>query len=118
MKTKFWLIIFGVVLVVCAVASFFLFRPKEQVTYAEIYSDNQLVKTVDLRESQTFTIESELGSNVITITTGKLSVLTASCPDKLCVHQGFCKNGADIVCLPNRLVIRFVDKAGIDGAVG
>ena len=110
--------IFGAVLVVCAVISFFLFRPQNPVNYAQILSDNKVVKTVDLRESQTFTIESEWGSNVITVSQGEIAVLNASCPDKLCIHQGFCNSGADIVCLPNRLVIRFVEKAGVDGAVG
>ena len=38
---------------------------------------------------------------------GSIGIITADCPDKLCVHQGFISDSRlPITCLPNRLVIQ------------
>ena len=49
---------------------------------------------------------------------GKIAVTEASCPDHYCMKRGFCNSGTEIVCLPNRLVIQFLDAQEIDAAVG
>ncbi|MBR1477227.1 MAG: NusG domain II-containing protein [Lachnospiraceae bacterium] len=77
---------------------------------ADIYTDGELIKSIDLSESvpQTLMIGDESGSfNEIEVTKdGKIGVVRASCPDKLCIHQGFANTGTiPIVCLPNRLTI-------------
>lgn len=38
-------------------------------------------------------------------------MLEAECPDHTCINMGWLDSAAPIVCLPNRLVIRF---AGAD----
>lgn len=55
-----------------------------------------------------FTIENEDGGiNEIEIRAGGIAVISASCPDRLCVRRGFARDAKlPIVCLPNRLVIR------------
>ena len=78
---------------------------------ADIYSDGTLIRSIDLRSEAggSFIIGDEQGSfNEISVNeSGDICVSRASCPDKLCVHQGFARNASDIpiVCLPNRLVI-------------
>ena len=56
--------------------------------------------------------------NVVTVKDGKIGVTEATCPDHYCMNRGFCSSGTQIVCLPNRLVIRFVGEQEIDGVSG
>jgi len=116
-KTKIWLLLIGALLVLCAVLSIILMQPSE-AAFAEIYSDGKLLYTLDLQKDQTLTVESKWGENVITVREGKIAVTQADCPDGYCMARGFCSGGAQIVCLPNRLVIRFTQQQEIDGVVG
>lgn len=118
MKTKFWLIAIGCLLAVCVGLSLLLLWPGQGATYAEVYSDGELRFTLDLRVEQTVKVESQNGVNVITVKAGKVAVTEADCPDHYCMDRGYCSGGAQIVCLPNRLVIRFVGKQSVDGVVG
>lgn len=119
MKTRTWILIFAVILAVCAAASFALLTPGEASTQAEITRQGSVIKTVDLRIDQSFTIESENGGyNVISVRDGKIGVTEASCPDHYCMKRGFCNSGTEIVCLPNKISIRFVGQQEIDAIVG
>ena len=118
MKNKTWLLWIGGLLALCVGLGIAFFLSGDTATHAEIRSDNQLIRTVDLRVNQTFTVQSEWGTNVITVQDGKIGVTEATCPDHYCMHRGYCNSGAEIVCLPNRLVIQFTKNTGIDGAVG
>ena len=118
MKSKYWIFLFAAVIMVCMALSFYLLWPGDSVEFAEIWSDGRLVKQVSLYVDQSFTIEGEHGTNVITVSDGKIGVTEADCPDHYCMHRGMCNSGAQIVCLPNRLVIKFVDSDSVDGVVG
>lgn len=78
---------------------------------AEIYQDGKLLYRIPLREiheNRTLVIEGGDGwRNEIEIRPDGVGVISADCPDKLCVRQGFINNDRlPVVCLPNRLVIR------------
>lgn len=118
MKTKYWVMLFAAVLAVCLALSVFLFLPAEPAAYVQVYSDGKLLYTLDLDKDTQFTVESANGSNVITVSGGKVAVTQASCPDGHCVARGWCDSGAQIVCLPNRLVLRFKYDGGIDAVAG
>ncbi len=76
---------------------------------AEIYSDGELIKTVSLSENTRFTVDRGDGYNVIEVQDGAVSVVDASCPDKVCIHTGAVSQGAvPIICLPNRLEVRVI----------
>ena len=50
--------------------------------------------------------EVDLGTNVVKIENGEVSVESATCPDKVCVHQSPIKNkGEAIICVPNGVVV-------------
>lgn len=118
MKTKTWILLLVAVLVLCLGLSAFLLRPQDAV-YAEISSQGKILKTVDLRIDQEFTVTTaEGGSNVVTVWDGKIAVTEANCPDHYCMDRGFCGGGVQIVCLPNRLVIRFLGEQPVDAVVG
>lgn len=78
---------------------------------ADIYLNGQLVESISLgqvQEPYTIELNGNYGyTNRIEVHPGKIGVIWADCPDKLCVRQGFLETPViPIVCLPNRLVIR------------
>lgn len=82
---------------------------------AEIYVDGRLHSTVSLSEDSEFTVESSYGSNTIQVADGRIAVISADCPDKVCVASGAISGGAvPIICLPHRLEIRIVSAAEDD----
>lgn len=119
MKTKYWIILIVVLLVTCAGLSIPMLLPGEAATHAEITSQGKVLKMVDLRIDQEFTVETDNGGrNTVTVADGKIAVTEANCPDHYCMNRGFCNSGTQIVCLPNRLVIRFLGEQTIDAVVG
>jgi len=78
---------------------------------ADIYQEGTLIMSIPLAEvhdSRTFIIEGKNGcTNEIEVRPGSIRILSASCPDQICVRQGFISNSRlPITCLPNRLVIQ------------
>lgn len=122
-SSKFWLLLTGGLLAVCAVLSAVLFLGRPEHTTARIEQDGVCIRTIDLSrvdESYSFTVEWEGGFNVVQVERGRIRVLEADCPDQVCVRQGWLSSGAvPIACLPHHLSIRLVGAAGgIDGAAG
>lgn len=119
MKTRTWIALLALALLVCAGLSAILLLPGEPAAYARITSRGKVLEIVDLSVDQTFTVDDGAGgSNAVTIRDGKIAVTQADCPDQYCVRQGFCAGGTPIVCLPHELVIEFLSDTGVDGAVG
>lgn len=89
---------------------------------ADIYQDGTLLQSIPLdtvEEPYTFTITTEDGGwNEVEIRPGSIGILSASCPDGLCVHQGFISTSLlPITCLPNRLVIQIrLEETGGQGS--
>ena len=78
---------------------------------ADVYQNGKLLKSIPLSsvtENYTFVVTGENGAeNEIAVASGSIGIISANCPDKLCVHQGFIHNSLlPITCLPNRLVIQ------------
>ena len=119
MKTKTWILLLSVLMLLCLGLSLFLLSPSEASTHAEIISDGQVMQIVDLRVDRQIHITTyDGGSNTVTVKDGKIAVTEANCPDHYCMNRGYCNSGAQIVCLPNRLVIRFLGEQAIDAVVG
>ena len=117
MKTKYWIWLLVAIVVICLTLSVVLLGGGD-ADFAQVYSDGELLYTLDLRIDQQKTVQNEYGVNTITVSGGKIAVTQADCPDGYCMKRGFCSGGAQIVCLPNRLVIRFEDAQEIDAAAG
>jgi len=119
MKTKTWILLLTALLTVCLLLTLPVLFPGEDALYAEVRSQGQLVRTVDLRVDQEFTVDTPKGGhNVVTVKAGKIAVTEANCPDHYCMQRGFCSSGAQIVCLPNQLVIQFTGPQTVDSVVG
>ena len=87
----------------------------------QITQDGQVVGTYSLQQPRTLRYESQDGGyNIVVIADGKVRVSEASCPDQVCVDQGWIPDGTvPVVCPPNRLVIQ-IEGGGdsLDSATG
>lgn len=107
------LILICFVIILCALSVFLIVfrRNQDKNSYvAYIYSDGELQTTIDLSqitETQDITFSDGAGGyNIIRVSYGKIEVIEANCPDKVCVHMGAIHSSAiPIVCLPHKLVI-------------
>ena len=117
MKTKSWILLLGALALVCIGLSFWMLGSGDAAA-AQVYSEGKLLYTLDLHADRMLTVEGSRGTNVITVKDGKIAVTAADCPDGYCMQRGFCSGGAQIVCLPNRLVIRFLGEQEIDAVSG
>ena len=117
MKTKYWILIFTALAAVCILLTVLFFCTGQPANRALVYSDGQLVRTIDLTEDGEYTIENGEEWNVLTVENGKIRVSSASCKNQDCVHQGASDHGAPIVCLPNRLTIVFEDAGDLDAVL-
>lgn len=107
MKKLIVLLAAAVILCLAVYFAFELFAPAG--TTAVIYVDGREYRRVDLskvKEPYVIEIETVYGRNTVLVEPGAISVSSADCPDKICVHQGRLTGaGIPIVCMPHRLVI-------------
>ena len=102
-----WIIILGV-----AVALFLFLKfsanDGEQVI---VKVDKKEIARYDLNTDREVIIDGkDGGKNTLVIKDGKAYIKDATCPDKLCEHQGKIHMvGQSLICLPNRVVIEIVD---------
>ena len=119
MKTRYWVIGLALLLTACIALSIPLLFSEEEARYAEIISDGQLMHTVDLKVDRQIHISTASGGqNTVTVQDGKIGVTEASCPDHYCMDRGMCSGGTQIVCLPNKLIIRFLGEQTVDSVAG
>ena len=118
MKTKFWILIVSCILLLCLGLVFWLSRPGEKASTVTVLSEGKVLYVLSLSADQQIEVTSKNGTNTVTVKDGKAAVTAADCPDGHCMARGFCDRGAQIVCLPNRLVLQFSDDPAIDGIAG
>ena len=119
MKTKYWIALLAVLLILCAVSGAFFLSPDGNAAAAVIRSQGKVLRSVPLSLNQEFTVDTaDGGHNVGTVRDGKIAVTEANCPDHYCMDRGFVSGGTPIVCLPNALVIEFTGEQEVDGMVG
>jgi hypothetical protein len=119
MKNTAWILIFAALVLLCAISSYLIFSGGGGKLVG-VYVDGELIETIDLglvTEAYELTVAD--GGNVISVSPDGLRVSSASCPDQTCVEHGFLRSGAPIVCLPHRLVIKWLDSdADYDARTG
>lgn len=110
------LCLFLLLLVLAIICLLVLLRPADSSSLtALIYQNGELIKTIPLssvKEPYTLTITGEGEcTNVIEVRPGSIGIISADCPDRLCVHQGFISSPSlPVTCLPNRLVIQLTEE--------
>ncbi|MCR5707953.1 MAG: NusG domain II-containing protein [Ruminococcus sp.] len=104
------------VIFVGAVAAMLYLRLPSDSTWVAITQDGKTLYTFDLatfddEQTQHIRIESPYGGyNIVEIGEGNtIRISEADCPDKTCVKTGELSDGVPIVCLPHKLVIKYID---------
>ena len=126
MTNRIWISIFSVAAMLCLGVWLFISNASSQSMIVGIYKDGSLVEKIDLNSvtgEREITLSGDFGDNVILVSNGRIEMKSADCPDKLCVKHGELKSSSSpIVCLPNKVVIKFensTDSADAKtGAVG
>ena len=103
-----------VIAVICCVRIYIVghnIPSDSRAVYADLYQNGELLQTIRLDTvigEYTFEVAGDAGAtNTVCVRRGSIAIVSASCPDQICVHQGFISNSLlPITCLPNRLVIR------------
>ena len=119
MKAKNILIAVCIIFIFGVIGSFFMIlKPHGQTV--QIIQDGKVLYTIDLDNSDDRTIVTEYqgSKNVIRIQEHQIYMEDAECPDHICVKMGVLKSSASpIVCLPNKLIIRYTDNENTDAEV-
>ena len=83
-----------------------IFHIESNKKIADIKLNGNIIRQIELSEDKTFVIDSENGSNVVDVKDGKIAIIEADCPDKVCVKTGAISNMGEIIaCVPHKLVI-------------
>lgn len=81
-------------------------RFQEGQLFAEVYYDGELIEKVSLLEEKEIEI-AKVGHNIIQIRNGKVEMIEADCPDKICLLTGEVSTvNQSIVCLPNKVHVQ------------
>lgn len=81
--------------------------------YAVIVVNGKEYKRIDLMNAAPgeFTVRTPWGYNTVQVGKNRIRIKEASCPDKLCVKEGWLdKPNQMAVCLPNRVYIKIIGK--------
>lgn len=103
-----WIALIAGLAVLCVIALVVVLFLREPGNMVRIYQDGQLLQELPLNEDAELTIPGRNGGyNHVVIQDGQVSVTEANCPDQICVkHIPISHTLEDIVCLPNRLVVK------------
>jgi len=101
-----------ILLVIISLAGVLIYKKHVSGTkkIAVIKQNSKVIRTIDLNKvnnTETFTVKyNKIHFNKIEIQHGKIRILDADCPDKICVKTGWISNpGQNIACLPHKLII-------------
>ena len=117
-------------ILICSVlvlAAAFWLVPRAVVFFGNS-KEQKLRITVSGEEYGTYSLEEDQvikvgDTNVCEIKDKKVSMISADCPDQLCIHQRPIQlQGETIVCLPNKVVLEIMgtkqtDQEALDGVV-
>lgn len=123
MTNRIWIVVFSFVALLCFGIWLFISNVSSQSLVVGIYKDGSLVEKIDLNSvtgEREIMLSGEYGDNVILVSNGRIEMKSADCPDKICVKHGELKSSSSpIVCLPNKVVIKFENSTdGADAKTG
>ena len=115
MKTRRWIIILSAAAIIGVLLSLWGLTREGNGDIAGIYSGGELLYSINVKDPANwhdYVVRYGDEWNTVTVDAAGVRVTYASCPDDLCVKQGFLRGGAPIVCLPNKLVIKWIRGGG------
>ena len=102
------------VVVFVAIGIWAFFFGEEAATRVDIFCDGKLAYT----SSVAIPFETEVAGCNVSLSDGKVRVVSSTCPDKVCVRTGeISKTGEIIVCVPNRVSVKMTGREEFDAVV-
>jgi len=97
----------AILLIAAALFGFNYISHKKPAVTVQITVDGKVVEILDLSRDTELTVTgANKGTNHLIVRDGEIWCSEASCPDKVCVHQGKKHLSSDtIVCLPNKMIV-------------
>ncbi|MCI9148488.1 MAG: NusG domain II-containing protein [Hungatella sp.] len=101
------------VAIILAAAAFYIGNRiinRAPAVIVEVSVDGVISQEIDLSKDGEYIIQGySNGSNTLVIENGQAWIADATCPDKVCIHQGkINRSGEMIVCLPNLMIAKIV----------
>lgn len=83
---------------------------RKPAVIVEVSVDGIVVEELDLSKNMEIVVKGyHSGTNTLVIEDGQVYITDATCPDKVCIHQGkINRSGEMIVCLPNLMIAKIV----------
>ena len=107
MKRNDW-ILATAVLLAAGVLGAYLLLGRQTGSYVMISKDNEEIGTYSLKDDRVIDVGD---GNRLEIKDGAVHMLSADCPDQICVHTGWIDQEHDmIVCMPNKVVVQIVEQ--------
>ncbi len=100
-----------VLLAVCIYVAIVL-APKSKTDTVRVETDGNFVMDISLSKDGEYAV-SDTGM-LLKVENGVMTVLYTDCKDLVCTGMKITKSGGDIICLPNKTVIRPIDKNDAD----
>ena len=108
------IIFFSILFIIAAAVLIISRQANSQTQLAVLITvDGEEYMKIDLDDAtdESFTIETEYGTNDVVIFGGEVNVVDADCPTQVCVNtKAASKAGDIIVCLPHKLIIEIVER--------
>ena len=124
MKTNIkWITLFLVIGMICAIMLLIRRNAHNGAVMARVMQQGEVIHEIDLSkvsDPYEFSVSCDDGSNTIRVEKGRICVIDADCPDKICVNTGYISDAElPIVCLPHKLsIIVSGEDSGYDAVVG
>lgn len=103
-----------VTIIIVVFLLFWLLNRQDDLSgYVEIYKDGKLISV--LKEEGRYELKSE-GRHIMDVVfeNRRVYVRDSDCPDKICERTGKVGPNGVIVCIPNKVVVKFVGKSDVD----
>ncbi|MBS7218849.1 MAG: NusG domain II-containing protein [Oscillospiraceae bacterium] len=112
-RTALLAALLGTVVLLCAGVIWWQHSSTGNGVLARVYQRGELVEEIRLDQVQqpySFLITGEKGAeNVVEVAPGQIRIVSASCPDQVCVRQGWISDSTvPVVCLPNQVIVEIV----------
>ena len=93
-----------------------LLLPKKAGEVADVYVSGKLYASLPMNQDTELVVTTEKGTNVVTVSDGKVCISRADCKGRDCVAAGqISKKGSAIACLPHEVKIVVRGETGVDG---
>lgn len=89
-----WAIMFLLLIVICLSVLLMHKTFYAKAPTAQIIQDGKVIHTIDLTKvNKSYELEINAvsgGTNIVRVEHGKIGIIRASCPDKICINQSYC----------------------------